>query len=73
MKLGTERFDLSFKKSEIESRLAASEKNKFNNFLQRMKNLKVIKSGKERGEYIFTSRLVRLCILLNSLKKEKIK
>jgi len=73
MKLGTERFDLSFKKSEIESRLAASEKKKFNNFLQRMKNLKVIKSGKERGEYIFTSRLVRLYILLNSLKKEKIK
>ena len=53
-------------KEDIEKKLSLSEKKKFNNFLQRMKRLKVLKSGLEKGEYIFTSRLVRLYILLKS-------
>ncbi|MFH0775445.1 MAG: ATP-binding protein [bacterium] len=69
-KLGKEGFDLSFYKDTIEKGLSEIEKKKFNNFLQRMKKLNVLKSGDERGEYIFNSRLVRLYILLNSLKKK---
>ncbi|MFH1563646.1 MAG: ATP-binding protein [Nitrospirota bacterium] len=64
---------LSFKKNEIEKQLPLStnEKKKFNNFLQRMKKLNVLKSGDERGEYIFNSLLIRLYILLNSLNKKE--
>lgn len=69
-KLGRENFDLSFKKSRIEKGLSDVEKRKFNNFLQRMKKLNVLKSGDERGEYVFNSRMVRVYILLNSLEKK---
>jgi len=68
-RLGKEKFDLSFKKNTIEKGLSDVEKRKFNNFLQRMKELNVLKSGDERGEYIFNNRLVRLYIRLNSLEK----
>ena len=59
----------SFMKTSFEGKLSDSEKKKFNNFLQRMKKLKVLSSGEHKGEYIFNSRLVRLYILLNSAKK----
>ncbi|MFA6356340.1 MAG: ATP-binding protein [Candidatus Omnitrophota bacterium] len=68
-KIGKENFSLSFRKSDIEKGLSESEKKKFNNFLQRMKKLNVLKSGDELGEYIFNSYLVRLYILLNSHKE----
>jgi hypothetical protein len=68
-KLGKSEFvDLSFTKALIEKGLSDTEKKKFNNFLQRMKRLKVIRSGYDRGEYIFNSRLVRTYLLLKSSK-----
>ncbi|MFQ5900871.1 MAG: BREX system ATP-binding domain-containing protein [Thermodesulfobacteriota bacterium] len=69
-KLGKEKVGLSFHKGTIEEGLSNIEKRKFNNFLQRMKKLKVLKSGDERGEYVFNSRLVRLYIHLNSLEEK---
>lgn len=69
-KLSKETFDLSFLKGNIEKGLSENEKKKFNNFLQRMKKLNVLKSGDERGEYTFNSRLVRLYVLLKSLEKK---
>ncbi|MBI4377746.1 MAG: ATP-binding protein [Nitrospinae bacterium] len=63
-------FDLSFQKTDLEKGLSDSEKKKCNNFLQKMKKLKVLSSGDIQGEYIFNSRLVRLYILLNSIKKD---
>lgn len=60
-------FDLSFQKTDLEKGLSDSEKKKCNNFLQRMKKLKVISSGDIKGEYIFNSRLVRLYIFLYSI------
>ncbi len=63
-------FDLSFQKADLEKGLSDSEKKKCNNFLQRMKKLKVLSSGDIQGEYVFNSRLVRLYILLNSIKKD---
>jgi len=70
-KLGGDKFDMSFQKKQIEKKLTVVEKRKFGDFLRRMKKLKVLKSGKELGEYIFNNRLVRLYLLLESLKKEK--
>lgn len=69
-KLGKTISDLSFQKATIEEGLSAGERKKFNNFLQRMKKLNVLKSGDGRGEYVFNSRLVWLYILLNSLEKQ---
>ncbi len=68
-KLGKENFDIGFDKSEIEGKLNEAEKKKFNNFLQKMKKLNVLKSGTERGEYIFSNRLIRLYIRMNSVKE----
>ncbi|MBI1884243.1 MAG: ATP-binding protein [Chlamydiae bacterium] len=64
---------MNFKKSDVASGLTDTEKKKFNNFLQKMKKLKVLKSGDIQGEYVFTMRMVRLYIWLQSLQKEKSK
>ncbi len=48
--------------------LTAAEKRKFDNFLQRMKRLNVIRPGDARGEYVFNVRMVQLYIWLDSLR-----
>ena len=67
-KLGPDK--MSFNKSEIISGLSDTEKRKFNNFLQKMKNLKVLRSGDVQGEYVFNVRMVRLYIWLQSLTQK---
>jgi len=62
---------MSFLKTEVASGLTETEKKKFNNFLQKMKALKVIRSGEVQGEYIFNMRMARLYIWLQSLQKPK--
>ncbi len=69
-KLAKEKFDLAFKKSDMEKGLSETEKKKFNNFLQRMKKLNVLRSGEELGEYIFNSRVVKLYMRLKSIEKK---
>jgi hypothetical protein len=59
---------MSFRKAEILAGLTETEKKKFNNFLQKMKALKVLKSGDVQGEYVFNVRMVRLYIWLQSLQ-----
>lgn len=66
-------FGLSFQKTDLEKGLSESEKKKVDNFLQRMKKLKVLRSGDVQGEWIFNSRLVRLYILLKYRKKVRTK
>ncbi|MCX6842697.1 MAG: ATP-binding protein [candidate division WOR-3 bacterium] len=66
-KLGRAQFDIAFKKADIEQGLTPTEQGKFDNFLQRMKRLQVLRSGDAKGEYVFCSRIVRLYIVLNSL------
>ena len=61
----------SFKKSDVEAALTDTEKNKFHNFLQKMKKLNVLRSGSTPGEYIFNQRMVRLYLWLQSQKQEK--
>jgi hypothetical protein len=60
---------MSFKKADVVSGLTATENKKFNNFLQKMKALKVLRSGDVRGEYVFNMRMVRLYIWLQSLQE----
>ena len=60
---------MTFKKADVANGLTESEKKKFNNFLQKMKVLKVLRSGDIQGEYIFNVRMVRLYIWLQSLQK----
>jgi len=57
---------MSFKKQEIIADLTEAEQKRFDNFLQRLKKLKVIKSGTEKGEWVFINRMVRLYIWLQS-------
>ena len=60
---------MSFKKADVALGLTDTEKRKFNNFLQKMKTLKVLRSGEVGGEYIFNVRMVRLYIWMQSLQK----
>jgi hypothetical protein len=60
---------MSFKRGDVASGLTETEKSKFNNFLQKMKRLQVLRSGDVQGEYIFNIRMVRLYIWLQSLQK----
>lgn len=62
---------MSFMKADVASGLTESEKKKFNNFLQKMKSLKVLRSGDIQGEYIFKVRMVRLYIWLQSLEQRR--
>jgi len=61
---------MSFMKNDVARDLTVHEKGKFNNFLQRMKKLGVLRSGDAQGEYIFNVRMARLYIWLQSLKEE---
>lgn len=63
---------MSFIKADVASGLTDTEKKKFNNFLQKMKKLKVLRSGDVQGEYVFNVRMVRLYIWLQSLQKVKL-
>ncbi len=58
-----------FKKRDIEAGLTTAEKNKFGNFLQRMKKLNVLRSGDAAGDYVFNLQMVRLYIWLESLNR----
>jgi hypothetical protein len=62
---------MSFIKGDVASDLTDSEKKKFNNFLQKMKELKVLRSGDVQGEWVFNVRMVRLYIWLQSVQREK--
>ena len=63
--------DMSFLKSSVEKELSDPEKKKFNNFLQRMKRLKVLKSGDVAGQYVFTMRMVRLYLWLETSRDKE--
>ncbi len=63
---------MSFKRAEVAALLTTTEKKKFDNFLQKMKSLKVIRSGEVQGEYIFNMRMVQLYIWLQSLQRKPV-
>ncbi len=57
----------SFTKTEVLAGLTESEKRKFDNFIRRLRALKVLRLGDARGEYAFNVRMVRLYLWLRSL------
>ncbi len=61
--------DMGFRRADVARGLTDTEKRKFDNFLQKMKRLNVIRSGDLPGEYVFNVRMVRLYIWLDSLRK----
>ncbi len=67
-KLGEKPLLISFKKSDVESKLNANEKKVFNNFLRKMKELGVIIPDKEggRGSYRFANMLYPIYIWMES-------
>lgn len=68
-KLGTLEFDLSFQKKDIEKGLNLEERKRLGNFLTKMKKLKVLSSGEEKGVYVFCDRLTRLYVRMESVRK----
>jgi len=70
-KIANTGLDMTFQKAAIAEELTEAERKKFNNFLQRMKQLNVIRSGDAKGEYVFNIRMVRLYIWLDSFRKDK--
>ena len=59
----------NFMKRDVEKGLTEGEKRKFNNFLQRMQRLKVLRRGDVQGEYVFNMRMVRFYILMRGIRK----
>jgi hypothetical protein len=57
---------MAFKKADVVGDLTTTEKGKFNNFLQKMKAMQVLRSGDDAGEYVFNVRMVRVYIWLAS-------
>ncbi len=60
--------DSRFLKQDVKQGLDESERKRFNNFLQKMKSLNVLRSGTVKGEYIFNVGLVRLYLFLQRAK-----
>jgi len=58
-----------FVKRNVEKGLTEGERRKFNNFLQRMQKLKVLRRGGVQGEYVFNMRMVEFYISTRSTRK----
>jgi len=71
-KIGGKDLAMSFMKPDAAKELTETEKKKFNNFLQKMKRLKVLRAGEVKGEYVFNVRMVRFYIWLQSIKKKEV-
>lgn len=61
---------MTFKKADVFSSLTDTERKKYNNFLNKMRELNVIRKGDVQGEYIFNVRMVLLYIHLQSPKRK---
>jgi hypothetical protein len=59
----------TFLKRDVETGLTEAEKRKFNNFLQRMRKLKVLRRGAVQGQYVFNMRMVQMYIMMRSILK----
>ena len=69
-KIAKKDLEISFTRGEILQQLTETEKGKLDNLLQRMKTLKVIKSGPIQGEFIFYSTMARVYLWLLASRDE---
>jgi hypothetical protein len=60
----------TFTRSVIAKQLTESERRKLGNFLQKMKDLNVLRSGEKSGEWVFNSLMVQMYIWLRSPRPE---
>jgi hypothetical protein len=63
--------DMNFRRADVSKGLTESERKKLDNFLSKMKALKVIRPGAVSGEYVFNMRMVRLYIWLKSTSEQR--
>lgn len=70
-KIGQRGADRTFTRQTLAAGLTDTEEGKLNNFLQKMKKLKVLRSGDTRGEYVFLSPMVPMYLWLNTLKEKQ--
>lgn len=61
--------EMTFNRKDVAAGLTESERKKLDNFLQKMKRLKVIRAGDVTGEYVFSMRMTRLYIWLQSQER----
>jgi hypothetical protein len=61
---------MRFVRKDIAKRLTDDEKRVLDNFLGRMKDLAVVRSGEHAGEYVFVNNLFRLYMALESVSKQ---
>lgn len=61
----------TFSRKEIENELGDSERKKLGNFLQKMKQLGVLRSGDVQGEWVFNVSLVPLYLFLQTVETER--
>lgn len=66
----TSMYVMTFSKERVFSVLTEPEKQKYSNFLKKMRELNVIRKGDVQGEYIFNIRMVLLYIRMQSQKKK---
>jgi hypothetical protein len=60
---------MAFHRADEAKGLTESERRKFDNILQKMKRLNVIRSGDAPGDYVFNVRMVRLYIRLDAPRR----
>ena len=63
---------MRFTRAEVAAGLTDTERKKFDNFLQKMKQLHVLRPGEVKGEYVFTMRMARFYIWLEARRKERL-
>ncbi len=57
---------MTFRRKDVAADLSETERGKFDNFLQRMKKLQVLRAGESPGEYAFNVRMVAIYVWLKS-------
>jgi len=62
--------DATIRRADISAELAPAERGKLDNFLRKMRQLKVLRPGSVQGEYVFAVRMVALYIWLRSQEPE---
>jgi hypothetical protein len=68
-KIAATGMDPTFRRGEIAEGLSESERRKLDNFLTRMKELKVIRAGDVNGEYVFNVLMARIYIWLEAQRR----
>ena len=70
-RLGQEWVSGSFRRSDVQALLTEAELKVFDNLLRKLRELKLIRPGPERGEYEFTDRLTPIYLVMQGAREER--